>query len=260
MIDKALGHLDLNNNETDWKVFTLKTGANLVPFVGGSLAEIIGQLIPGQRIDRIQKYIEILDQSIKRLPEDVVKELLKNELFISLVEDSIYQASRALTDDRRKYIVAIVEHGMTGDEPKINDSKYLLNLLSELNDNEIVWLLYSRERTIEKKQKFTQKYSNILQKEVVTLGSDTEVRRKVAIQDSYTEHLERLGLIKHHLEMQKVVPESAGSRSLASRDVNVPNYDNFGKLKVSYSETTTLGNMLLEYIGLVGKGKDGNDS
>lgn len=252
------GHTDLNENKTDWTVFTLKTGASLVPFVGGALAEIIGQLIPGQRIDRIQKYIELLDESIKRLPEDIVKELLKNELFISLVEDSFYLASRALTDERRRYIVEILERGMTSDDAKINDSKYLLSLLSELNDNEIIWLRYFRERTMQQKQKFMQKHGNVLQKEIVTLGSDTKVRRKAAVQDSYAEHLERLGLIKHHLDMQKVVPESAGRAGLTSKDVNVPNYDNFGKLKVSYSETTTLGNMLLEHIGLVGK--DGDDS
>lgn len=251
-------NINLNNNKTDWTVFTLKAGVNLVPFVGGSLAEIIGQLIPGQRIDRIQKYIELLDRSIKKLPENIVKELLKNELFISLVEDSFYLASRALTDERRRYIVKVVEHGMTNDESKINDSKYLLNLLSELNDNEIIWLRYFKERTIGQKQKFKQKHSNVLQKEIVTLGSDSKVRKKVAIQDSYAEHLERLGLIKHHLDMQKVVPENGGRNGLTSKDVNVPNYDNFGKLKISYSETTTLGNMLLEHIGLVDK--DGDNS
>ncbi len=245
----------LGNTKIDQIVFSAKVGANLIPYVGGALAEIIGQLIPGQRIDRIQKYVELLDKSIQALPEATVKELLKNELFISLVEDSFYQASRALTDERRNYILNIVQNGMTNDELKINDSKYLLRLLSELNDVEVIWLRYYRERTIAQKQAFMQEHQNILEKEVVTLGSGVGSRRKGALQDSYTEHLERLGLIKHHLDMQKVVPESTSTRSrLSPRDINVPNYDNFGKLRISYSEATVLGNMLLEYIGLIVQG------
>ena len=126
-------------------------------------------------------------------------------------------------------------------------------MLSELNDIEVIWLRYYRERTIDEKQTFHSKHKNILDKEIVVLGSDVETRRKVALQESYTEHLERLGLIKHHLDMQKVASDNSGlhQRRLSSQDINVPNYDNFGKLKVSYSETTVLGNMLLEYIGLI---------
>lgn len=245
----------LGNNNIDHTVLGVKIGANLIPLVGGAVAEIIGQLIPGQRLDRIQRYVELLNNSIESLPEKTVKKLLENELFISLVEDSFYQASRALTDERRTYILNIVQNGMTTDELKINDSKYLLRLLSEINDVEVIWLRYYHERTIGHKQAFMHEHQNILQKEMVTLGSNLETRRKGALQENYTVHLEGLGLIQHHLDMQKVVPETTRTRmSLSSQEVNVPNYDNFGKLRISYTETTVLGNMLLEYIGLIDQG------
>lgn len=71
---------DLGNNKIDWVVSLAKAGVSIVPFAGGPIAEIIGQLIPGQRMDRLQKYIELIDLSIKKLPKEVVKELLDNEL------------------------------------------------------------------------------------------------------------------------------------------------------------------------------------
>lgn len=228
----------LDNNKADWAAITARATAGAIPIVGSFLAEIAGTLIPNQRIDRIAKYASELNDKLERLPEETIKRLRDNEQFIDLVEESFIRASRAASDERRKYILNIVQNGISDDDADINNAKYLLGLLSEINDNEVIWLRYFHERSINDKSQFRELHKNVLEPIVVVLGSSKEERQRGALQDSYKEHLERLGLIRHNIRMNK--------------DLGVPEYNKFtNKPEVSYSQTTTLGDMLLEKIGLI---------
>lgn len=228
----------LDNNKSDWAAITARASLGAIPVTGSFLAEIAGVLIPNQRIDRIAKYVSELNDKLESLPEETIKRLRDNEQFIDLVEESFMRASRASSDARRKYILNIVQNGISDNDANINNAKYLLGLLSELNDNEVIWLRFFHERTPNDKGQFQELHKNILQPVQVVSGSSKEERQRGAIQESYKEHLERLGLIKHNVRMNK--------------DLGVPEYDTFtNKPKVSHSQTTTLGNMLLENIGLI---------
>lgn len=230
----------LDNNGSDWTALIAKGGLGAIPFAGGFLAELAGALIPNQRIDRIAKYLKELNDQLSKLPEEVIERLRNNEQFIDLVEESFIRAARAGSEDRRKYILHIIQNGISNDQADFNDTKYLLCLLSELNDNEVIWLRYFHERTINQKEEFRALHQNVLSRVIVTMGSNKDERQQGAVQKSYEEHLERLGLIEHNIRMNK--------------DLGVPEYDTFtNKPKVSYSHTTTLGDMLLEFIGLLEK-------
>lgn len=236
----------LNNNRSDWMAAIAKGSLGAVPVAGSFLAEIADTLIPNLRIDRIAKYVSELNNQLESMPEEIIQKLRDNEQFIDLVEESLIRASRASSDERRRYILNLVQNGISDYDADINNAKYLLGLLSEINDNEVIWLRYFHERTINDKSQFQALHKNILQPVRVTLGSDRKERQQAALQDSYKEHLERLGLIEHSIKMNK--------------DLGVPEYDEFtNKPKVSYSHTTTLGDMLLEKIDLI-KGQSGNDS
>ena len=41
--------------------------ASAVPFAGGLIAEVIDQVIPKQRIDRLVDYLKLLDDTLRRL-------------------------------------------------------------------------------------------------------------------------------------------------------------------------------------------------
>lgn len=229
---------NLDNNKSDWAVIAAKASLGAVPVAGSFLAEIAGVLIPNQRIDRIATFVGHLNDRLENIPQELVEKLRDNDRFIDLVEEGFIRASRASSDERRSYILNIVQNGISDDEARINNAKYLLGLLSEINDNEVIWLRYYHERTLNDKSQFRSLHANILQPVQVVLGSSKEERQQGAVQDSYKEHLERLGLIKHNIRMN----ESLG----------VPEYDKFTKKpKVSHSQTTTLGAMLLENIGLI---------
>ncbi|MGV0847984.1 hypothetical protein ACTS9T_15580 [Empedobacter falsenii] len=228
----------LDNNKTDLLVSAAKSAVGVVPIAGSLLSELVGNLIPNQRIDRLSKYVKELDDRISKIPTEKINSLLNNDDFIDLIEEGFVQASRAITDKRRQYIASIVSTGITDKNIQLNESKQLLKILSELNDIEIIWLRSYLVPTIGGDEEFRQKHKNILQPIHTYMGADEETMTKAALQNSYKEHLERLELIDHKIRIDTTT--------------KMPEFDTFtGKPKKSYSTITTLGRLLLKQIGII---------
>ena len=88
----------LDNNKTDLLVSAAKSAVGVVPIAGSLLSELVGNLIPNQRIDRLSKYVKELDDRISKIPTEKINSLLNNDDFIDLIEEGFVQASRAITD------------------------------------------------------------------------------------------------------------------------------------------------------------------
>lgn len=229
---------NLDNNKTDLLVSAAKSAVGIVPIAGSLLSELVGILIPNQRIDRLTKYVKVLDERISIISTEKINNLKNNDDFIDLVEEGFVQASRAITDERRQYIALLVSNGITDDSIKLNESKQLLKILSELNDIEIIWLRFYLVPTISGDEEFREKHKNILQTIQTYIGADNEILTKSAIQNSYKEHLERLELIESKIRIDN--------------KTKLPEFDAFtGRPKKSYSTITTLGRLLLKQIGLI---------
>ena len=227
-----------SNNKNDLINAAGKSIVGIVPFVGPLLSELVNTLIPNQRIDRLSKYVIELEYRLSNAEEELIKEKIKNEEYLSLIEEGYIHASRAITDDRRSYIASIVSNGLTDESIEANNSKYLLNLLSELNDSEVIWLRSYLHPTLGGDEEYREKHSNILKPAVAHIGAPDIELDKAALQSSYREHLERLGLIK--------------SNHRFDRKTGMPEFDTFsGKPKVSYRDITRLGKMLLKQINLI---------
>ena len=235
----------LDSNRTDFNAQIAKTVVGLVPFAGGVLAELVDSIIPRQRMDRVAKFCKELDDRILKIENKDIHELFKNEAFVDLIEESFVQASRATTDERRGYIVSIVVNGITDETVNYQDSKYLLRLLSELNDLEVIWLRFYLEPLHDRDTEFRQLHKNVLTPVSSYKGADKETINKASIQKSYKEHLERLQLIKGNIRFDK--------------KANLPEYDRTtGLPKATFHQLTTLGEMLLEHIGLLNEKDKGN--
>lgn len=229
---------NLENNKNDLIVSAAKSVLGIVPIAGSLLSELVGNIIPNQRIDRLTKYVKELDEKLSKIPIEKLTPLLYNEDFVDLIEEGFVQASRAISEERRKYITSIVTSGITDKAIQFHESKYLLKTLQELNDIEIIWLRYYLVPTMDGDKEFRNKHKNILENIKTYIGVDSETLSKSAIQKSYKEHLERLELISHKIRFD--------------RTKGVPEYDIFsGKPKTSYTEITTLGRLLLKQIGLI---------
>ena len=231
---------ELERNKTDLLTSAAKSVLGALPYGGPLLSELIGNLIPDQRIDRLAKYIIELERKLSDLSTERIRELLRDNECIDLFEEGFVQASRAITDERRTQIASVVRNGLDDESIAYSESKYVLKLLQELNEQEIIWLRYHLHPMIGGDEEFRNNHKNVLERVYATIGSDESVKEKAALQESYMEHLERLGLI--HSEYR------------IDRDTGMPEFDTFtGRPSVSHHDITFLGRLMLKQIGLIDK-------
>src|SRR2546425_49823 len=88
----------------DYLAALARSVAAIAPVIGGAIGELITHGIPNQRIDRVIKFVEVLDKKVTHLDEQVVQTQLTNENFTDVLEEGLAQAARSLTDERRDYI------------------------------------------------------------------------------------------------------------------------------------------------------------
>jgi hypothetical protein len=217
------------NNRTDITVATIKSIAGPIPFVGPMIQEMVDVIIPNQRIDRLSKYVLELEKKLTRFEQEKIENKLKDEYFVDLMEESLIQASKALTNERLEYISSIIENSLDKEHILDIENKHLLTLLKEINDIEIIWLRYYLVPTMDGDVEFRNKHKDVLELISPTLGSKQEERDKAAIQISYKEHLSTLGLLE-----KKISVKIGGSTN---------------ELETKGYKITPLGRLLLKQIG-----------
>jgi len=204
-----------------------------VPFAGQLLCEIVDEIIPNQKIDRLIKFVEILDKKLSAFQQEFIKQEVQKEECADFFEEGIRQASRALSEERKEYIATLLTNGLSSKDIDYNESKHLLRILSEINDIEIIWLRFYLVPTIGGDDEFRKKHENILEKIVATLIATQEVKDREALQNSYIQHLVQLGLLEN---------KYGGGLRFDSTPEDI--------LKVTNHEITMLGKLLLHQIGL----------
>jgi outer membrane murein-binding lipoprotein Lpp len=236
--EETLAPLELRAR--DYVTSAAKAVLGAVPFAGSLLIEVAGTIIPNQRVDRIAKFASKLEEKISRLQQDVVRTYLSDENFTDLLEESIRQAARSVTDERRVYIASLVAHGISADSVEFIESKHLLRILGELNDFEVLWLRYYLDRSFRgaNDQVFRMKHADVFEITPLYLRCPEEVVYQNALKDSYMQHLAQLGLIaprysqSHDDEVLKLSPGS-------------------GELEATGYNLTILGKVLLRHIGFI---------
>ena len=179
----------------DYSVLVAKGAIGAVPYVGPLIAELLGTFIPGQRTDRIVKFVRELGKKVADLEQDYIKSQLRNEHFSDLLEEGFFQASRSLSDERRTYIASLIANSLSPEKIEYHESKYLLRILDEINDVEIIWLWFFVHLTSAAKAGARNKHPEILKPVTAVVNSPQATRDKAALQKSYKEHLVRLGLL-----------------------------------------------------------------
>lgn len=227
---------ELQNHLQDYIITGAKVLGAAVPF-GSVIAEIISCIIPDQRVDRIVKFLGRLDERVKPL-EKAVQEKLKTTGFTDLLEDGMFQAVRALTDERREYIINCLVNSLTPDELQHIHYKMLLDILSRLNDAEIITLkYYSMIASPEEQREYWEKHRSIIFPPVVVSDTPPEVADKATIMGYQKEKLIQLGLL--HPTFRK--PSKGES----------PEFDlNTGMIKAYSYRVTQLGRLLIRVIGI----------
>lgn len=221
------------NKTSDYLAILGKGAIGWIPFAGPLLSEIVGEIIPNQKLGRLIKFAELLDKKLSVLDKEIVKREIQQEDCVDFFEEGLRQASRALSEERKVYIATLITNGLSEKAINYNESKHLLRILGEINDIEIIWLRFYLVPTIDGDCEFRDKHNDILKHIVATLTATPEIKDKAALQNSYIQHLVQLGLLKNTY---------GGGLRFDSTAEDI--------LEVKGHEITQLGKLLLHKIGL----------
>ncbi len=109
-------HDELATQRTDYVASATKAALGLVPFAGSLLAEVAGTVIPNQRVDRLVKFAEVLEEKLRGLEQEFVRSQVNNENFTDLLEEGIRQAARSLSDERREHIASLIATSLSQED------------------------------------------------------------------------------------------------------------------------------------------------
>lgn len=227
--------MDVNVKKKDVVASVLKGYLSSLPILGPIVAEMIDDLIPNQRIDRIASLLKVLESKIDPEEKTKVEARMLEEKSVDLMEDGFLQAARALSEERIEHIASLLKNSLTDEDLERIAYKKLLSILGEINDIEVLLLKYCSRPTIAWREEFRSKHKKALTKTVVFLSSPQEEVDKAAIYEAYETNLSRLNLIK--------------LRFTKPRRGELPEFDEkTGMIKASGYDITSLGRLLLRSI------------
>ena len=146
---------DLEQKKIDYAVSAAKGIVGAIPAVGPIFAEIIGEIVPNQRVDRIVSVLAELD---KRLTAVEKASFTSNKYALSLFEDGMYQAARSLSEERNKYIAIFLKGCASLEKDKFSIKKKLFYILEDLTDLDIEILVGIEHHSGDIKYKLTQRF------------------------------------------------------------------------------------------------------
>lgn len=241
------GYPPLGLNKFDRIAASLRALASAVPLAGGVLAEIVTEIVPEQRIDRIERYLRLLAEEMEQrqaaralrvvYAEDATANRMKEPKNIDLIEDGAHLAARALSSERMRYIVHCVANGIEAEDRAKIHHKRILSLIGQLDDEEILILDAFGSND-------PQKFDRV-RPEPAHMNSPPAVIESNAIYDAAISKLERLSLIDFRSQVKEFT-DRVGSRT---EKIVVPEIDAWGQRR-GHRHITHLGRLVLRSIGL----------
>jgi hypothetical protein len=213
----------------------------MIPVVGSLISEIVGNIIPNQRVDRIDRFIQLLGQRLENLEKDFLDTRLKEPAAVDLLEDAFMQAARATNQERIEHIANVIANGLAEESLQQAEAKRMLWLLGQINDSEVIILrgrLATTNDEAVKDEEFRIKHAELLAPTSTHMDSSEDQFEEAALKSSYRQHLHDLGLLRHRFAKPK--------------RGQLPEFDDkTGMMKASGSNVTRLGKMLLRYLNLI---------
>jgi hypothetical protein len=176
-----------------------------IPFVGPLAAEVIGQVIPRQRIDRLESLLRALEEKLQGENKETIQDRFTRPEQVDLLEDAFIQASRALSEERKNYLAALLKNSLREEDLKHLEYKRILGLLGQLNDAQIIILKYyslARLRT-DGHEEFVEAHKELLLRQPLTFGSPQSAHDRNAMLDSFRWQLVEVGLLQPKFKKPK---------------------------------------------------------
>ena len=219
----------------DVAVALARSALGIIPVVGPIAAEIVGAIIPGQRVDRIQRFLEKLAQRVDGIEETMIRDKMSQPESIDLLEDCLQGASRALSDNRLQYLANLYATGITSEQADHETNKKMASLLSQLTDAEVIWL--GELAQIRAVLDWPEGNLDVLYPRSAAMRSSAAEVDAAEIQKAWKDRLIQLGLANARLR-----------KSMRDGSIEIDMITN--DWERDEPEATWLGRMLLGYIGI----------
>ena len=210
---------ELENRKEDLIASALKGICGTLPIVGASIAEVIGYVIPSQRIDRIASLLKSLESKVDPEEKAKVEARMLEEKSIDLMEDGFLQAARALSEECIEHIASLLKNSLTDEDLEQNAYKRLLFLFGEINDIEVIILKAHSLHGTEHRD-FWEKHQEVLIGEPLRFPTSRKKVDQNAIYKTYRSNLVRLDLLEVRSEQPSQNYEITSLGRLLLRSIN----------------------------------------
>lgn len=231
---------NLSNKGIDYLVSVLRSAVGLSPVGATFLAELVTVAIPNQRTDRLVRYVRILAKRLDNFEKSFLDEQAKRSDFCELLEESFHQAARSTTEERRKYIANLIANGLSEDQEDYLQSRFLLRILGQLNDAEILILYYYGLGHSAEAHQFEARHP-----ELVPYAPQwrSEQPDATAVRQGYHNHLADLGLLTREYETGRIQHVDLADPRSALQSLAQP-----GEVKFKGLTISDLGRVLLKFV------------
>jgi len=190
--------LPVSTTRTDIVAAVCRAVVGAAPYVGSAAAEAITALIPNQKLDRVVGFVGELDRRVAQLElsEQVLAEHWQSAPFLDLFEDAMLQASRALSDERRRYLASLLASGLAANELNHAQVKKLLRILDAVTDEEVIVLRDMSFSDLDERRAFRARHLALLDPASDELGASQEELDRGSILRSYKQSLVSVGLLE----------------------------------------------------------------
>jgi len=186
----------VNETTHDLLISVFKGVVGTAPIVGPVMAELFSQAVPNQRMDRMARFCKELDTRIQKIESHHGLFDLSDSDRVFLLEKVVQKAADASSQQRLRNLAALLVNGLSGEKVDIDREVYVLSMLDQLTDSEVVWLRFYLDPTARDKL-FREKHASVLDPKPMVMGRSEAELEEAAISKSYKENLLRLGLLKH---------------------------------------------------------------
>jgi hypothetical protein len=170
----------------------------LVPVVGNVLSEALTVSIPRQRMDRLTYFAAEVARRVGHLEEQDLRRRVQRHL--PLIEKGFLKAVRAATADRRCHIASLIANGIANSTLPEDKLIFLLGVLDQVNDSEIIHLGYFAQPNPEAQAAYRQKHAEILEEDSVEdEPSQPDASERQTFRVAFVLHLSQVGLLERKM-------------------------------------------------------------
>jgi hypothetical protein len=186
--------------QEDCGAATLRTALSLAGPVGAIVAEFLTQFVPGQRIDRLNDFVEQLGQRVADVEEQFKVRLHESAAFASLAEQVSLAAVRSPSAERRCDLAELLRHGLSRPDAELIEEHAVVRLLDQLNDAQVLILMqhgsFTDSMVDPARDEFVERNADILAVMPPGYGDPEEQHRRWTMYRHYEDGLIGLNLLE----------------------------------------------------------------